>query len=71
MEVVVGRGKKVFVQGDISELETDAIVNAANAPLELGGSTSQEDCHRLGSTHVGGAVITGAGELKAKHVIHE
>lgn len=75
-------GKSVeLLQGDITELDTDAIVNAANAALQLGGGVAgairrkggpsiQEECDRIGGTHVGGAVITNAGRLKAKHVIH-
>jgi len=70
-----------LVQGDITELETDAIVNAANAQLILGGGvagairkkggpTIQEECNKIGGTFVGGAVITTGGNLKAKHVIH-
>jgi len=70
-----------LLEGDITELDTEAIVNAANEDLELGsgvagairekgGPAIQEECNRIGSTGVGTAVITGAGELKAKHVIH-
>jgi O-acetyl-ADP-ribose deacetylase (regulator of RNase III) len=67
--------------GDITDLETDAIVNAANTGLQLGGGVAgvirrrggpkvQEECDRIGGTHVGGAVITSGGNLKAKNVIH-
>ena len=70
-----------LVKGDITEMETDAIVNAANARLILGGGvagairkkggpTIQEECNKIGGTFVGGAVITTGGNLKAKHVIH-
>ena len=70
-----------LVQGDITEMETDAIVNAANSALKLGGGVAgaiarkgglriQEECDRIGSTFVGGAVITTGGNLKAAHVIH-
>ncbi|MHA1805744.1 MAG: macro domain-containing protein [Promethearchaeota archaeon] len=70
-----------LVQGDITELSTDVIVNAANAQLILGGGVAgairrkggpkiQEECNKIGGTHVGGAVITTGGNLKAKHVIH-
>lgn len=69
------------IEADITEMETDAIVNAANAQLLLGGGVAgairkkggpeiQEQCNKLGGTFVGGAVITGAGNLKAKYVIH-
>ena len=70
-----------LVEGDITDLEVDAIVNAANPQLllgsgvagaisEKGGPGIQEECDRLGGTYVGGAVMTGAGDLKAKKVIH-
>ncbi len=70
-----------IVQGDITDLDTDVIVNAANAQLILGGGvagairrkggpTIQEECNEIGGTFVGGAVITTGGNLKARHVIH-
>ena len=70
-----------LVQGDITELETDVIINAANNQLILGGGvagairkkggpTIQEECNKIGGTFVGGAVITTGGNLKAKHIIH-
>jgi O-acetyl-ADP-ribose deacetylase (regulator of RNase III) len=70
-----------LVMGDITEMETDAIVNAANAQLILGGGVAgairrkggpaiQEECNKIGGTFVGGAVITTGGNLKAKYVIH-
>ena len=71
----------VLLQGDITEMATDAIVNAANKDLILGagvagairtkgGPTIQEECDRIGGTAVGGAAITTGGNLKAKFVIH-
>lgn len=68
-------------QGDITELNTDVIVNAASSGLIMGGGVAgairrkggpsiQEECNRIGGTYVGGAVITTGGNLKAKHVIH-
>lgn len=70
-----------LVESDITELDVDAVVNAANEQLQLGsgvagairekgGPSIQEECDRIGSTPVGTAVMTGAGELKAKQVIH-
>ena len=70
-----------LIQGDITEIETDALVNAANSALKLGGGVAgaiarkggpkiQEECDRIGGTFVGGAVITTGGNLKARHVIH-
>jgi len=70
-----------IVQGDITDLDIDVIVNAANAQLILGGGVAgairlkggpkiQEECNEIGGTFVGGAVITTGGNLNAKHVIH-
>ncbi len=70
-----------LIQGDITEMTTDAIVNAANAQLILGGGVAgairrkggpqiQEECNQIGGTFVGGAAITTGGNLKAKYVIH-
>ncbi|MGH9381439.1 MAG: macro domain-containing protein [Thermoanaerobaculia bacterium] len=70
-----------LVEGDITELEVDALVNAANQDLELGGGVAgairrkggpsiQKECRRIGSIPVGTAVLTGAGKLPVKHVIH-
>ncbi len=70
-----------LVQDDITEIETDAIVNAANAQLQLGGGVAgairrkggpaiQAECDRHGPIRVGEAAITTAGNLKARHVIH-
>jgi O-acetyl-ADP-ribose deacetylase (regulator of RNase III) len=81
MEKKVGGAALEVGQCDITEMETDAIVNAANAQLILGagvagaikakgGPKIQEECDAIGGTYVGGAVITTGGNLKAKHVIH-
>lgn len=70
-----------LVEGDITDLAIDALVNAANEHLKLGtgvagailkkgGASIQEECNRIGHTPVGTAVMTGAGKLKAKQVIH-
>ncbi len=70
-----------LVQGDITSLEVDAIVNPANERLQLGagvagaildkgGASIQVECNRIGSTPVGTAVMTGAGNLSARQVIH-
>src|SRR5262249_17547384 len=73
---------KIVIQlGDITEMDTDAIVNAANNDLILGagvagaihrkgGDSIQEECSAIGSIPVGYAAITGAGKLKARYVIH-
>ncbi len=70
-----------LVQGDITEQETDAIVNAANSALRPGGGVDgaihtaagpsvAEECRRIGGCPTGQAVITGGGNLGARHVIH-
>lgn len=70
-----------LVEGDITEMKTDAIVNAANTYLKHGGGVAgaivrkggriiQDESDRIGYCPVGEAVITGAGSLKAKYVIH-
>jgi O-acetyl-ADP-ribose deacetylase (regulator of RNase III) len=81
MKVDVANSVLELVEGDITEMATDAIVNAANAQLILGGGVAgairrkggpsiQQECHKIGGTFVGGAVITTGGNLKAKYVIH-
>jgi len=81
MEAQIAGRTLELVEGDITEMETDAIVNAANDQLILGGGVAgairrkggpeiQKECDRIGGTFVGGAVITTGGQLKAKHVIH-
>jgi O-acetyl-ADP-ribose deacetylase len=68
-------------QGDLREMATDAIVNAANNDLILGagvagairrkgGDEIQKECSAIGSIPVGFAAITTGGKLKAKYVIH-
>ncbi len=75
-----GRRLKI-VEGNIALLDVDAVVNAANNQLILGGGVAgairryggpsiQEECHRLVPVKTGGAVITGGGDLKARFVIH-
>jgi len=81
VKVNVGKSVVELVQGDITDMDTEAIVNAANTSLQLGGGvagairrkggpTIQEECDRIGGTFVGGAVITTGGNLKAKYIIH-
>lgn len=81
MRINIEKSVLELIDGDITEMETDAIVNAANAQLVLGGGVAgairrkggpkiQEECNKKGPTFVGGAVITTGGDLKAKHVIH-
>lgn len=68
-------------RGDITKLEVDAVVNAANNRLWMGGGVAgaikwaggkeiEEEAIKKGPIPVGEAVVTGAGSLKAKYVIH-
>jgi O-acetyl-ADP-ribose deacetylase (regulator of RNase III) len=70
-----------FLRGDITAVEADAIVNAANAALRGGGGVDGaihraggpeilEACRAIGTCAPGSAVITGAGRLHARFVIH-
>ncbi len=73
--------KIYFLQGDITNMEVDAIVNAANNDLVLGagvagairhkgGPRIQEECDRIGPIRLGEAAVTPGGNLKAYYVIH-
>ncbi len=68
-------------QGDLTDADVDAIVNAANNDLMLGGGVAgairikggpriQQECDNIGTIPLGEAAITGAGRLRARHVIH-
>jgi O-acetyl-ADP-ribose deacetylase (regulator of RNase III) len=81
MEKLIHGRKLALVRGDLTELAVDAIVNAANSGLQLGGGVAgairtkggpsiQEECNRIGPIRVGEAVVTGGGHLKASYVIH-
>jgi O-acetyl-ADP-ribose deacetylase len=75
-------GERIEIrQGDITEVDLDAIVNAANNDLQLGGGLAgairrkggpsiQAECNQIGTIPVGGAAITSGGNLKARYVIH-
>ena len=75
-------GKTVeVVQGDITKIEIDAIVNAANEGLRGGGGVDgaihsaggpaiMEECRKIGRCPTGSAVITTGGRLQAGLVIH-
>ncbi len=69
------------IQGDITDQETDAIVNAANNHLWMGsgvagaikragGDEIEKEAVKVGPIEVGEAIATGAGNLKARYVIH-
>jgi O-acetyl-ADP-ribose deacetylase (regulator of RNase III) len=81
MEVKINNSTLSLVEGDITKEETDAIVNAANSRLaggggvdgaihRAGGPSIMEECRQIGGCPTGQAVITTAGNLKAKYVIH-
>jgi O-acetyl-ADP-ribose deacetylase (regulator of RNase III) len=81
MRVRVGQAEIVLQQSDITELEVDALVNAANNHLWMGagvagaikrkgGEVIEREAVAQGPIPVGEAVVTTAGALKAKHVIH-
>lgn len=71
-----------IVRNDIVKMKTEAIVNAANINLKMGGGVCgaifkaagknilQKECDEIGSCRVGQAVITDGYDLEAKHIIH-
>jgi O-acetyl-ADP-ribose deacetylase (regulator of RNase III) len=80
-EWLINGRKLKLVEGNIVALNVDAIVNAANKSLILGGGVAgairnlggpsiQEECNAIGPIEVGEAVLTGAGNLNAEYVIH-
>ncbi len=85
MKVMINDTWIELVKGDITDLEVDGIVNAANSALKLGGGVAgairrkggpsiQKECDEIiakrGRIPVGEAAVTGGGNLKAKYVIH-
>src|SRR5947209_8518218 len=71
----------ILLQGNIVDVEADAIVNAANAALaggggvdgaihRAGGPTIMQECRKLGGCATGTAVATSAGNLKARYIFH-
>jgi O-acetyl-ADP-ribose deacetylase (regulator of RNase III) len=80
-ECSIGKRKLTLIEGNIVLLDVEAIVNAANTSLILGGGVAgainslggpsiQEECNKIGPIRVGEAAVTGAGNLKARYVIH-
>lgn len=70
-----------ILHGDITKLQADAIVNAADTSLRMGGGVAgaikraggweiEDEAVAKGPVKVGAAVATTAGKLKAKYVIH-
>lgn len=81
MKVRVGEAEIELVRGDITQQDTDAIVNAANPTLlggggvdgaihRAGGPAILEECKKIGGCRTGEARMTTGGNLKALHVIH-
>ena len=81
MEIKINETEIVLVCGDITKETTDSIVNAANERLaggagvdgaihSAGGPAIMAECRQIGGCPTGQAVITTAGKLKAKYVIH-
>ncbi len=81
MKVKIGQAVLELVEGDITQQDTEAIVNAANEELRVGGGVDgainraggpkiQEEARKIGRCPTGQAVITTGGNLKAKYVIH-
>ena len=81
-EILLRNGRKIVVcKGDITEQDTEAIVNAANSYLKHGGGVAeaivrkggriiQEESDNIGYVEVGEVGVTSGGKLKCKYVIH-
>ena len=81
MEIKINNGTLSLIEGDLTEQEVDAIVNAANRTLmggggvdgaihRAGGKKILDECMMIGGCETGNAVITTGGDLSVKYVIH-
>jgi O-acetyl-ADP-ribose deacetylase (regulator of RNase III) len=81
MQIAVGKSRLELVQGDITQQDTEAIVNAANSSLlggwgvdgaihRVGGPQILKECRKIGACPSGEARITSGGRLKARYVLH-
>jgi len=81
MKRMVNQSEIEILEGDLTEMNTEAIVNAANVHLQHGGGVAgaivrkggmviQTESNKIGHCPVGEAVITSAGNLKTRYVIH-
>ena len=81
MQLKINHAILEIVEGDITQQDTEAIVNAANEQLRVGGGVDgainraggpeiQKEARQIGYCPTGQAVITTGGKLKAKYVIH-
>ncbi len=81
MKIKIGKAEIEILQGDITEQETEAIVNAANNHLWMGAGVAgaikrkggieiEQEAMAQGPIEVGEAVVTKGGKLKAKYIVH-
>lgn len=81
MELKIKNTTLSLITGDITEMETDAVVNAANNHLWMGGGVAgaikrrggqviEDEAVKQGPISIGEAVITTGGKLRSRHVIH-
>ncbi|HEY6102429.1 MAG TPA: macro domain-containing protein [bacterium] len=81
MERLIGSAVVVVQQGDVTAVDADAIVNAANTQLWMGGGVAgaikragggqiEREAMARGPIQIGEAVATSGGHLRTRHVIH-